>query len=49
MTRVLTSWVTVVAALCVTAAHAQMKATVQNAPEIPYESVCNFLKLPANL
>ena len=49
MRRVLTSWVTVVAALCASAAHAQMKATVQNVPEIPYESVRNFLKLPTNL
>src|ERR1700674_2038985 len=30
-------------------AFAQMKATVQNVPEIPYESVRNFLRLPANL
>src|SRR5438874_3605490 len=49
MIRVLTSWVTVVAALCATAAHGQMKATVQNVPEISYESVRNFLKLPTNL
>ena len=28
---------------------AQTKATAQNVPEIPYESVANFLKLPAGL
>src|SRR5271167_1671109 len=28
---------------------AQIKATAQNVPEIPYESVPNFLKLPPNL
>ena len=30
-------------------AFAQSKAKAQNVPEIPYESVPNFLKLPANL
>src|SRR6202521_846068 len=30
-------------------AFAQMKAKAQNVPEIPYESVRNFLKLPPNL
>src|SRR4029077_11281476 len=49
MRRSLMSWVTVVVALCATATHAQMKATVQNVPEIPYDSMRNFLKLPTNL
>jgi len=49
MKRFLTYWVTIVAVLCANAAHAQMKATAQNVPEIPYESVRNFLKLPTNL
>jgi hypothetical protein len=31
------------------AAFAQAKATVQNVPEIPYESVPNFLKMPPGL
>lgn len=31
------------------AAIAQSKAKAQNVPEIPYDSVANFLKLPANL
>jgi sugar lactone lactonase YvrE len=33
--------------LCVGPALAQLKATAQNVPEIPYDSVPNFLKLPA--
>jgi len=49
MKRFLAYWVTVFAAMCANAAHAQMKATAQNVPEIPYESVRNFLRLPANL
>src|SRR6516164_6754847 len=32
--------------LCAAPAFAQQKATAQNVPEIPYESVPNFLKLP---
>src|SRR5579863_5549076 len=49
MRRFLTYWFILVGALCANAAHAQMKATAQNVPEIPYESVRNFLKLPPNL
>ena len=33
--------------LCAGPALAQLKATAQNVPEIPYDSVPNFLKLPA--
>src|SRR4029453_2170303 len=29
--------------------HAQTKAKAENVPEIPYDSVPNFLKLPPNL
>src|SRR6202171_2923542 len=39
----------VVVALFAGPVFAQMKATAQNVPEIPYESVPNFLKLPPNL
>ena len=49
MKRFLTYSITIIGALCANAAHAQMKATAQNVPEIPYESVRNFLRLPANL
>ena len=49
MRRLLTYWFLIVAALCATAAHAQMKAKAQNVPEIPYESARNFLRLPPNL
>jgi sugar lactone lactonase YvrE len=38
-----------VSLLPITAAFAQTKAKAQNVPEIPYDSVPNFLKLPANL
>src|SRR3984885_3036898 len=37
------------AILATPAAFAQTKAKAQNVPEIPYQSVPNFLKLPANL
>src|ERR1700745_4536962 len=49
MRRLLKYWFIIVAGLGANAAHAQMKATAQNVPEIPYESVRNFLKLPPNL
>jgi len=49
MRRFLTCWFIIVAAFCTDAAHAQMKATAQNVPEIPYDSVRNFLTLPPNL
>ena len=39
----------VLAILSADCAYAQMKATAQNVPEIPYKSVANFLKLPPNL
>src|SRR5437763_12572854 len=39
----------VVFVLCAGSAFAQSKAKAQNVPEIPYESVPNFLKLPPNL
>jgi sugar lactone lactonase YvrE len=35
--------------LCAGPALAQLKATAQNVPEIPYDSVPNFLKLPAGV
>src|SRR3954471_17986930 len=35
--------------LCASPAFAQAKATAQNVPEIPYESVPNFLKMPPGL
>jgi len=35
--------------LCAVPVFAQAKAKAQNVPEIPYESVPNFLKLPPNL
>src|SRR5215217_972080 len=48
MTRHVTS--TVLAVLvCAGSAFAQAKATAQNVPEIPYESVPNFIKLPPGL
>jgi hypothetical protein len=39
----------VVFLLCAASAFAQARAKAQNVPEIPYESVPNFLKLPLNL
>jgi hypothetical protein len=35
--------------LCASPAFAQVKATAQNVPEIPYESVPNFIKMPPGL
>jgi hypothetical protein len=49
MKRCLTSNFIVVALLCAGPVLAQVKAKAQNVPEIPYESVPNFLKLPAGL
>src|ERR1700730_1261152 len=49
MKRCLTSYFVVVAVLCAGPVLAQVKARAQNVPEIPYESVPNFLKLPAGL
>jgi sugar lactone lactonase YvrE len=49
MKRNLLSCVAVLTLLSATAAWAQTKAKAQNVPEIPYDSVPNFLKLPTNL
>jgi sugar lactone lactonase YvrE len=49
MTRCLTSSLVLVVALCASPAFAQSKAKAQNVPEILYDSVPNFLKLPAGL
>ena len=46
MTRCLTSTFLSVL-LCAGSAFAQAKATAQNVPEIPYDSVPNFFKMPA--
>jgi hypothetical protein len=48
MTRCLTSTVLAML-LCTSAAYAQVKASAQNVPEIPYDSVPNFIKLPPGL
>ena len=48
MTRFLTSTI-LATLLCAGSAFAQAKATAQNVPEIPYESVPNFFKLPPGL
>ena len=45
MTRCLTSTI-LATLLCAAPAFAQVKASAQNVPEIPYDSVPNFLKLP---
>jgi sugar lactone lactonase YvrE len=47
MQRSLASLSVVALMLCSGPALAQLKATAQNVPEIPYDSVPNFLKLPA--
>jgi sugar lactone lactonase YvrE len=47
MQRSLASLSAVALMLCAGPALAQLKATAQNVPEIPYDSVANFLKLPA--
>jgi sugar lactone lactonase YvrE len=46
MPRCLASLSAVALLLCAGPALAQLKATAQNVPEIPYDSVPNFLKLP---
>jgi NHL repeat len=48
MRRYLTCHV-VVLLFCAASAFAQARAKAQNVPEIPYDSVPNFLKLPPNL
>ena len=45
----LTSQFVVAALLCAGPVFAQTKAKAQNVPEIGYDSVPNFLKLPAGL
>jgi len=49
MKRCLTSQLVLAMILCAGSAFAQAKATAQNVPEIPYDSVPNFLKLPPGL
>ena len=50
MKRCVTAGVLVVAALLVAApSSAQSKAKAQNVPDIPFESVPNFLKFPPNI
>ncbi len=50
MKRCLTScFVLLVSVMCAGPVFAQAKAKAQNVPEIPYESVPNFLKLPPGL
>jgi hypothetical protein len=49
MRRCLTFGFVVVVALAAGPAYAQAKARAQNVPEIPFESVPNFLKLPPGL
>src|SRR6202163_1799573 len=49
MRRCLTFGFVVVLAVVAGPVFAQAKAKAQNVPEIPYESVQNFLKLPPNL
>src|SRR6267142_2120142 len=48
MTRCLTSTILAVL-LGAGSAFAQAKATAQNVPEIPYDSVPNFIKMPAGM
>jgi NHL repeat len=49
MKRLAIPCLAILSMLCADSAYAQMKAKAQNVPEIPYESVRNFLKLPPNL
>jgi sugar lactone lactonase YvrE len=42
-------WAMAGAMLCATSLAAQTKAKAQNVPEIPYDSVPNFIKMPPNL
>src|SRR5712672_766155 len=49
MKRCLTLQLVLAVLLCAGPAFAQAKATAQNVPEIPYDSVPNFLKLPPGL
>jgi sugar lactone lactonase YvrE len=45
----LTFHLVVAALVCAVPAFAQQKATAQNVPEIPYDSVPNFIKMPAGM
>jgi len=49
MRRCLTFHLVVAALVCAVPAFAQQKATAQNVPEIPYDSVPNFIKMPPGL
>ena len=49
MTRGVSVWVLVAALAATATGFAQTKAKAQNVPEIPYESVPNFLKMPPGL
>src|SRR5438552_1178620 len=49
MRRRLTSSLMVAALLCAANLYAQSKAKAQNVPEIPFDSVPNFLKFPADV
>ena len=49
MTRAVTVIICVLTCLLAPSAFGQTKAKAQNVPEIPYESVPDFLKLPPNL
>src|SRR5499426_4760401 len=49
MNRSFTAGLIVAGLLAAAPLHAQSKAKAQNVPEIPYESVANFLKFPPNL
>src|SRR2546425_10797043 len=49
MQRTLAAGLVVIASLLAPPVFAQSKAKAENVPEIPYDSVPNFLKLPPNL
>src|SRR4051812_39640688 len=49
MRRVLTAGGLIAGLLLSSPLHAQSKAKAQNVPEIPFDSVPNFLKLPPNI
>ncbi len=49
MTRSFTPQLVLAVLLCAGPDFAQAKATAQNVPEVPYESVPSFLKPPAGL
>jgi sugar lactone lactonase YvrE len=49
MRRSLTFHLVAALLICAAPAFAQQKATAQNVPEIPYDSVPNFIKMPAGM